>query len=189
MQLVAKETITSLELVEQINYFRKQEGKLIELQHKTLLEIIRDEFEEEIQEQKILLMSYMAKIGNGARRKQPMFVLTLSQAKQVLVRESKFVRRAIINYIEKLEQQLPVPVNSSVMIPLDKVQYWNKIKELSDMADERRSEIYYKLKLLSKMVVSITTEVDRLSDIVFETEHYINKIEGKDMNLNTMLKI
>lgn len=185
MQLVAKETITSLELVEQINYFRKQEGKLIMLRHFDLLNIIRNEFEEEITERKISVSEYKDKTG----RKLPMFVLTLSQAKQVLVRESKFVRRAIINYIEMLEQQLPVPVNSSVMIPLDKVQYWNKIKELSDMADERRSEIYNKLKLLSKMVVSITTEVDRLSDIVFETEHYINKIEGKDTNLNTMLKI
>lgn len=185
MELVNKNEITSLELVEQINYFRKQEGKLIELQHKTLLEIIRDEFYEEISQQKILPSTYK----NSRGKFYPMFILTLSQAKQVLVRESKFVRRAIINYIEMLEQQLPVPVNSSVMIPLDKVQYWNKIKELSDMADERRSEIYNKLKLLSKMVVSITTEVDRLSDIVFETEHYINKIEGKGTNLNTMLKI
>ena len=38
--------------------------------------------------------------------KQPIFVLTLNQAKQVLMRESKFVRRAIIQYIEKLEQAL-----------------------------------------------------------------------------------
>lgn len=29
-----------------------------------------------------------------------MFILTLSQAKQVLVRESKYVRKAVIHYIE-----------------------------------------------------------------------------------------
>lgn len=63
MQLVAKETITSLELVEQINYFRKQEGKLIKLQHYTLLEIIRDEFQEEINAQKILGVEYKDKKG------------------------------------------------------------------------------------------------------------------------------
>lgn len=34
-----------------------------------------------------------------------MFVLTLSQAKQVLVRESKFVRKHVIAYIEELEKQ------------------------------------------------------------------------------------
>ena len=37
-----------------------------------------------------------------------MFELTLSQAKQVLVRESKFVRKAVIAYIEKLETALKV---------------------------------------------------------------------------------
>lgn len=183
MQLVAKETITSLELVEQINYFRKQEGKLIELQHYDLLKIIRDEFSEEIHNGKISCMFYEAKIGNGARRKQPMFILNLSQAKQVLVRESKFVRRAVINYIEKLEQQLSIPNNSVVMIPLDKASYWARIKDLSDTADERRKEIYKKLAILTKMMTSLTNEIDRLSDIVFETENYINKIEGNDRNI------
>ena len=37
-------------------------------------------------------------------REQPMFVLTLSQAKQVLVRESKFVRKHVIAYLEQLEE-------------------------------------------------------------------------------------
>lgn len=37
--------------------------------------------------------------------KRPMFILTLSQAKQVLVRESKFVRKHVIAYIEELEKQ------------------------------------------------------------------------------------
>ena len=35
-----------------------------------------------------------------------MFILTYNQAKQVLLRESKFVRRAIIHYIEVLEQAI-----------------------------------------------------------------------------------
>lgn len=52
-----KQTITSLELVEQINIFRGQENKS-ELAHKTLLGIIRDEFEEEIGEQELLPSSY-----------------------------------------------------------------------------------------------------------------------------------
>ena len=52
--LTSKKTITSLELVEQINLFRKEEGKETELRHDTMLSIIRDEFEEEISLQKIL---------------------------------------------------------------------------------------------------------------------------------------
>lgn len=49
-----KENITSLELVEQINLFREQEkgSGFTPLLHKSLLGVIRDEFEEEINEQK-----------------------------------------------------------------------------------------------------------------------------------------
>lgn len=100
-----KETITSLELVEQINIFRKQEGNRADLQHYDLLKIIRDEFEEEIGLGKISVSSYK----NSQNKEQPMYNLTYNQAKQILVRESKFVRRATIQYIEKLEQQLTNP--------------------------------------------------------------------------------
>lgn len=111
--LTEKETITSLEILEQINFFRKEEGKKKPLRHDTLLKIIRDEFEEEIQSQKILEMFRDVKIGNGATRKQPFYILQLSQGKQVLLRESKFVRRAVIHYIEELENKLkesPIPL-------------------------------------------------------------------------------
>ena len=101
-----------------------------------------------------------------------------------------------INEFHKMEQTLKknitqekLPFSSSVMIPIDKIEYWNKIKELSNEADDVRSEIYHKLNLLSNMVVSITREVDKLANIVFETEDNINKIEGRDMNLNSMLAL
>ena len=105
-------------------------------------------------------------------------------------------KMAYINEFNKMEQALKknmtqekLPFLSSVMIPIDKIEYWNKIKELSTEADDVRSEIYHKLKLLSNMVVSITREVDKLANIVFETEDNINKIEGRDMNLNSMLAV
>lgn len=100
-KLITKNEITSLELLAEINKFRKEEGIKKELLHKSLLDIIRDEFSEEIDRQKILPMSYKDRYG----RNQPMFILTLSQARQVLVRESKFVRRAVIHVLEKLENQ------------------------------------------------------------------------------------
>lgn len=103
-ELMNKETITSLELVDQINIFRKQEGKKTELQHKDLLKVIRDEFEEEIGEGKISPTYYK----DQWNREQPMFILTLNQAKQVLVRESKYVRKAVIHYIEDLETKLKI---------------------------------------------------------------------------------
>lgn len=105
-------------------------------------------------------------------------------------------KMAYINEFNRMEQALKknitqekLPFSSSVMIPIDKIEYWNKIKELSNEADDVRSEIYHKLNLLSNMVVSITREVDKLSNIVFETEDNINKIEGRDMNLNSMLAL
>lgn len=97
-----KETITSLELVKQINIFRQQEGNRAELQHYDLLKIIRDEFEEEIGLGKISVSSYK----NSQNKEQPMYNLTYNQAKQILVRESKFVRKAVIQYIEKLENEI-----------------------------------------------------------------------------------
>lgn len=97
-----KDTITSLELLEQINLFRKEEGNRATLQHYDLLKVIRDEFEEEIGLGKISLSSYK----NSQNKEQPMYILTLNQAKQVLMRESKFVRKAVILYIEKLENQV-----------------------------------------------------------------------------------
>lgn len=98
-----KETITSLELVEQINYFREKiEGKT-ELQHKDLLKVIRNEFEEEMGMGKISQTLYTHPQN---KQQYPMFELTLPQAKQVLVRESRAVRKAVIKYIETLESKL-----------------------------------------------------------------------------------
>ena len=110
-QLTKKESMTSLELLKEINIFREKEGKETEMQHKTLLGIIRDEFEEEISQQELLLSNYYSR-----GKEFPMFILTLAQSKQVLSRESKYVRKAVIKYIENLEQQLQKPLSVEEMI-------------------------------------------------------------------------
>lgn len=100
MEILNKDKITSLELLEQINLFRVKEGRN-ELQHNDLLKIIRDEFSEEINEGKISHVDYKDKKGE----KRPMYNLTYNQAKQVLARESKTVRKAVFKYIEYLEKK------------------------------------------------------------------------------------
>lgn len=100
-----KSTITSLELVDQINIFRKEDDRN-PLAHNDLLKVIRDEFEEEIGLGKISQTPYTHP-QNG--QTYPMFELTLPQAKQVLVRESKTVRKAVISYIERLEAKSNTP--------------------------------------------------------------------------------
>ena len=133
-ELMDKNDMTSLELLEQVNLFRKEEykeklkngtlteaekekGKFTELRHDTLLDIIRDEFDEEISLQKILESTYK----NSRGKEYPMFILTLNQAKQVLLRESKYVRRAVIQYIEKLEQYIKeLPEKEKVLMGFEK---------------------------------------------------------------------
>lgn len=103
MKLNEDNKITSLELVEQINFFRKDvEGKS-ELKHNELLKVIRDEFDEEIGLGEI---SHTPYIHPQNKQEYHYYELTTSQAKQVLVRESKSVRKAVIKYIEKLEEQI-----------------------------------------------------------------------------------
>lgn len=100
--LLNKSMITSLELLEQINFFRKEEGNKNPLRHDTLLNIIRDEFDIGKGVQKILETSYY----DQWNREQPMYILTFSQARQVLSRESKLVRSRIFEYIDELESKL-----------------------------------------------------------------------------------
>ncbi len=144
-KIINKNTITSLELLEQINFFRKEEGNRAELQHKTLLEIVRDEFEEEISQQKILPSTYTTDRG----REYPMFELTTVQAKQVLVRESKFVRKRVIHYIEELENRLKAvtykPMSEAQKRNIEIRERYSKVKmaeALKSLIPLAKSETY-----------------------------------------------
>ena len=115
-----KDTFTSLELVDLINLFRKQDGNKKELLHKSFLNLIRDEIEQEVNEQKILPVEYKDKKGE----RKPMFILSLKQSRQVLVKESKFVRKAMIQYITKLENKL-----KEVLMPQTYIQALERLLE------------------------------------------------------------
>lgn len=101
---------------------QKKRGHYIELRHDNLLRTIKDEFNikidllnfeetlKEIVKQKnepiyidgIFVSTYIDKWN----RPQPMFILTIDQAKQVLMRESKVVRKAVIQYLNLLEKKI-----------------------------------------------------------------------------------
>ena len=81
------------------------------LRHDTLLEIIRDEFEEEIGLQKLLETHY---VHPQNKQQYPMFVLTISQAKQVLLRESKFVRK-LFSILSKIDLVFPLSMYTSFL--------------------------------------------------------------------------
>lgn len=146
MELIKQQKITSLELTKQINIFRKEEydykiknnlslgkvelknGCYTELRHDTLLNIIRDEFEKEITDQKILGSTYKDESG----KENPYFELTLDQAKQILMRESKFVRKAMINYINKLEEIVSKQLYSLPTISKEELDVKNRELEIKE---------------------------------------------------------
>lgn len=139
MQLLKdKTTISSLELVEQINIFRREDENKNDLVHSDLLKVIRNEFDEEIAEGKISLSEYKDKSG----KLNTMFDLTLNQAKQVLVRESKIVRKAVVAYIEKMEKKLAdvqpkLPSNYLEALKLLVVKEEENIKLIAETTEQK----------------------------------------------------
>ena len=154
MELKKKDTITSLELLEQINFFRKQEGKK-EQRHDTLLSVIRDEFEEEISLQKILESSY-----KNRGKDYPMFVLKISEAKQVLVRESKYVRKAVIHKLEELENKFKVPTTFKEALQL--------AIEQQEVIEKQQEEITHKEDVIIGLVedIDLSTKRQRITQII-----------------------
>ena len=173
--ITTKKTITSLELVEQINLFRKEEGKDVELQHKTMLAIIRDEFEEEIGQQKILPTSYK----DQWNREQPMFELTIAQGKQVLLRESKFVRRHVVAWLERFEESnKPMTAGEILMAQAQGMIALEKAQQL------QAQQIALQNERLIKIEAKITTK----NEDYFTISGYSNII-GKKVPLQTAIAL
>lgn len=176
MQLLQnKTTISSLELVEQINLFRKEDKEKNELAHSDLLKIIRNEFEEEINEGKVSSVEYKDKKGES----RPMFELTLSQAKQVLVRESKLVRKSVIAYIEKLE--------SMIVEKMPSYQIENKIERAKAWIAEEEERVLLQEKNESLQFRSDFVDVCFSTDGMFSMEETA-KILKLDIGRNEMMK-
>lgn len=157
-KLVNKNTITSLELLEQINMFRKEEGNRAELRHDTLRDIIKDEFEEEVLSQNILEKS----ISSNGGRPIKIFELTTAQAKQVLVRESKFVRKKVIHYLEELENRLKIitykPMSEAQKRNIEIRERYSKVKmveTLKGLIPLAKSETYKEI-LVAESVKILT---------------------------------
>lgn len=76
------------------------------------------------------------------------------------------------------KRTLPEAQTNIAMIPLNKAHYWARIKEIAESADEIRSVAYKKMCKLSKDLANLTNNVDDLSDLTFEVEELLNKIEN-----------
>lgn len=157
--LTTSATITSVELVTQINIFRNEEGNRAEILHKNLLAIIEDEFEDEINGLKIQPISYVDK----RNRQSKCYELTKSQAIQVLVRESKFVRRAIVAKLEAMEKpktQIDLIIESALAIRQTQEEV-AELKAWRDKVEAERHQATAALLLAERSTEAVPEETTR----------------------------
>lgn len=183
IKLENKDKITSLELVKEINVFRKEEGDRAELKHSDLLKIIRDEFEEEINEGKISLVEYKDKKGEN----RPMFELTFNQAKQLLVRESKYVRKAVIRYIEKLENEIKDLQNQISLKDRLLVNIINSNGELELATNLNKYEMQY-VKPLENNLMETQNKLEHKQNVINGISNEI-KLKSQRQFLNEIIRM
>lgn len=121
IQFNSEQKFSSLFLVEQINIFRKEDNKS-ELAHFTLLAKIENEFEEEINDKKFLVVEYKDK--KGEMRKS--YELNFEQSLQILMSESKTVRKRVIDVLKEQQAQIKKLQLHSYQIedPIKRAEKW-----------------------------------------------------------------
>ena len=183
-----KENITSLELLELINKFREEEGRTTKLRHDTLLDIIRDEFEEELLEhskveglegvQKILETSYTHPQN---KQNYPMFVLGLDQARQVLIRESKYVRKKIFEYIKKLEQEI---INLKIALANRNNTEWLMTRQQGKLIRRNETDV------ISSLIVYARNQGSKNAEMMYMTYSKLtNKLAGISSGMRDIVDI
>lgn len=111
-----------------------------------------------------------------------MFILTLSQSKQVLVRESKFVRKHVISYIEKLEEALISVLSEKDRLLLDIMKSNSEaeiaanvakyevayVKPLEIRAEKAEEMVEHKTQVISHLTDNINLQTKRqfLNEII-----------------------
>lgn len=162
-ELQNKNEFSSIELVSLINTFRKEENKS-ELKHKSLLSLIR----EELAEQNILPGSYKDKQNQS----RPMYILTSNQAKQILVKESRTVRRKVIEYIEKLENGIEYLINNPNYQPKnfnEALLITEKQRELIEIKDNQIKEKENTIHQLNEQKVELE-EKSKYMDLILNSK-------------------
>ena len=176
---------SSVYLTEQINIFRKQEGRS-PLRHSDLLKKIEKEFEEEIGERKISLSSYLA--SNGKQEK--CYELNYDQSLELLVTESKTVKKAVIAELKRLrsvqteEQQLlalfPNTDSNLVLLTAKTIREKKQALELLEKKEE--------ILVLQREVIEVNAPLVEFAKEISSSEDCIligefAKITNKELKL------
>ena len=133
--------ITSVELVDMINAFRKEEGNETEKQHKELLRDIRREIEvleaAGIGQRNFAQSSYI----NKQNKEQPCYSLNKAGVTQMLNKESAVVRYKTVQYIEKLEQTLSEKYHKPLSAKEELRLHYMALEEQSKEIEAVREEV------------------------------------------------
>ena len=154
MEFNEEKRFSSLYICEQINKFREIEGNRSKLLHRHLLQKIESEFEQEINETKIRPVTYKDKKGENRK----MYKLTYEQSLQLLMSESKNVRRGVVNVLkaqqEKINslQQLPDFNNPAVA-----ARAWADQFEARQLAEKENKKLKPKADFFDTVTKSPTT--------------------------------
>ena len=212
MEFLSKESINSKELLKQINIFREMEykekeanntlteaqkkrGYYIELQHKTLLNIIKSEFNLKIDLQNILEMLkdrqnilpiyidniFVSTYKDSYDREQIMFILTIDQAKQVLLRESRIVRSKVIEYLNLLEKRIrQLERKKGITVRKEETEAIKMLLEYGDIPKEKQHLYYMTYSKLPFVALGMKrVERDKLPaddlELIKELENIIEK--------------
>lgn len=212
MEFLSKESINSKELLKQINYFREMEyqekkennllteaqkkrGHYIELTHDNLLKIIRDEFNIKVNAVNKNAVKnnnhYNGPVETTYRDEKgelrPMFILTIDQAKQVLLRESKVVRKAVIQYLNLLEKRIrELERKKGKITRKQETEAIKMLMEYGNIAQEKQRLYYMTYSKLPFIVLGLKkVERDRLPaddlELIKELENIIQMTIFKNM--------
>lgn len=192
--------VTSLELVDQINILRKAVGKKSELKHRNLLATIRSEFPNCLKTGEVTLIPITRELPNGGYKNDPVYELNMTQAKQVLLRESAPIRKIVMNYLETTD------MFNSIFKPIDVSGIMNKVINWVNELDDRLEKILDKSEAMVMSSSNSTNPQGRveLNNLVLnysklmgisltnawvEVYRYLDQLYGFDVNKVNSLKV
>lgn len=162
MNIVPVKTISSIELCELINKIRKEEGVQKEIRHDSLLAKIEDELEGGAQN---FLGTYLSKQNKQCK----CYNLPQKEALQVIVSESKRVRRRLIDEIERLtteNNQLKQSIASyMIQDPIERAKKWIEEQEEHRRIEQEQQKTIDNYRLATEKKIEkqkLFSEINRL---------------------------
>lgn len=155
-------TMTSLEVVELINNFRKEEGNEVVKRHDDFIRSIRKEIETlknvgiEVARN---FTEYSYKAENG--KTNPCYKMNKAGIMQMLNKESALVRYKTQQYIEVLENKLKQPTKPLSAMELLKLQY-----QAIEEQDQKIEEVRGDLNAFKEDIPLFTVECEEISRAV-----------------------